>query len=51
MAQEHCDAINKYDKLRFVIELDTKHKIIAIFDFLVSDLEKIKKSSRVITYM
>jgi len=40
MAQEHCDAINKYDKLRFVIELDTKHKIIAIFDFSFDLTEK-----------
>ncbi len=46
MAQTHCDAIGIYDKLRFVVELDIKKKIIAIFDFsfdlMPKEIEKLQ---------
>ena len=33
MAKELCDAINKYDKLRFIMKIKSSKKIIALFEF------------------
>ncbi len=47
IAKEHCDAINKYDKLRFVLEKEKAKELIGLFEFSFgipqSDVERFEK--------
>ncbi|MBD3362495.1 GNAT family N-acetyltransferase [Candidatus Dojkabacteria bacterium] len=47
MAKELCDAINRYDKLRFVLNIHPKEEIIALFEYSFdipeSDRNRFKK--------
>ncbi len=47
IAQEHCEAINKYDKLRFVLERENNKDLVGLFEFSFGipqdDLDRFEK--------